>query len=213
MDFAFTNGNVFNNEDIHLLPRGSTNINSFIFSRQELNVGTGFIVEFTFVATGKPEGFTFLFHRRPDDLVNFPLSGGANLGFKGATNSVAFAFDLCMDRATGNCNEQQVGIFYPASSNDINKPSLSRRRVYDPVLISMKQGIEHSVRIEYFFRPNALELTIDDSLYLREFPFDPIAVSYKLALFLWTSYNALIDAMYVVSRLLGSFRWLYWSSK
>ena len=177
VNFNFVNGNVYNDEDIELIPPGSTSINSFIFVEEQINVGTGFVVDFTFVATGQPEGFTFLLHRRPDGLTNFPLSGGANLGFRGVTNSVAFAFDLCVDRSTGNCDEQQVGIFYPAQSTDENKPSLTRRRVYDPIIISMKQGQEHRVKIEYFFNPNALELTIDDSLYLREFPFDPIAVS------------------------------------
>ena len=177
VNFNFNNGDVFNDEDIELIPAGSTSINSFIFVEEQINVGTGFVVDFTFTASGSPEGFTFLLHRRPEDLTNFPLSGGANLGFKGVTHSVAFAFDLCVDRSQGTCNEQQVSIFYPEQATDQNKPSLSRRRVFDPILISLKQGTEHTVKIEYFFRPNALEVTIDDSLYLREFPFDPIAVS------------------------------------
>lgn len=178
VDFNFVDGSVYGGENIGLLPAGSTSLSSYIFVKEEINVGTGFIVDFKFTATGQPEGFAFVLHQRPDGLTNFPISSGANLGFKGVTNSLAVAFDMCRDRGGASaCDEQNVTIYYPNDATAANKPAASTQRVYDPIIRSLKFGDEHKVRIAYFFRPPALEVTIDDSLYLREMPFDPVGVS------------------------------------
>ena len=177
VDFNFVDGSVYAGENIGLLPSGSTDLSTFIFVQEEINVGTGFIIDFKFTANGSPEGFAFVLHQRPEGLTNFPISSGANLGFKGVSNSVAIAFDMCTDRGVGSsCDEQNVTIYYPDNANDRNKPGASTERVYDPIIRSLKFGDEHKVKIAYFFRPPALEVTIDDSLYLREMPFDPVSV-------------------------------------
>ena len=167
---------MYNNEHIVLLSPKSSLQGTFLFAEEQINVATGFQIRFTFVAKGEPEGFAFLLHRRPEGLNNFPLSSGPSLGFKGCTHSVAVAFDLCTDRSTGTCVQQEVSIRYPSKSTEENKHSSSRKRVYDPILRSLKLGDQHEVRIDYLFRPKVLQVTIDDSLYLREFPFDPVQV-------------------------------------
>ena len=180
VDFNFVDESVYAGEDIKLLPPGSTEISSFIFVQEEINVGTGFIVDFKFTANGFPEGFAFVLHQRPEGLKNFPISSGPGLGFKGFSNSVAVAFDFCTDRTPGgSCLEQNVTVYYPDDKSKPNKPSRSARRAYDPIVRSLKYGDEHKVRIAYFFRPPALEVTIDNSLYLREMPFDPVAVRFR----------------------------------
>ena len=184
VDFNFVDGSVYGGESIGLLPAGSTDLSTFIFVREKINVGTGFIINFKFTAHGSPEGFAFVLHQRPDGLTNFPMSGGANLGFKGVTNSIAIAFDMCGDRSEGSlCEQQNVTIYYPEDGNDGNKPSASTKRVYDPIIRSLKLGDEHKVKIAYYFRPPALEVTIDDSLYLRQMPFDPVSVSSNIYIF------------------------------
>lgn len=178
VEFSFVDGSVYAGEEIGLLPAGSTSISTYIFVGEEINVGSGFIVDFKFRASGQPEGFAFVLHQRPEGLTNIPISTGPNLGFKGISNSIAVAFDMCRDRGiSSSCEEQNVTIYYPETASDFNKPGSSSQRVYDPIMRSLKYGDEHKVRISYFFRPPALEVTIDDSLYLREIPFNPVDVS------------------------------------
>ena len=180
VDFDFAMGAVYAGEEIGLLPAGSIQTSSFIFVQEKINVASGFIIDFTFRATGNPEGFAFVLHQRREGLKNLPISSGGSLGFKGINHSLAIAFDLCSDRTTDTyCAEQRVGVHYPKTPEGQNKPGLSTRRVHDNVLRSLRYGEEHRVRIVYYMRPSALEVIIDESLYLRDFPFNPRTVSYR----------------------------------
>lgn len=178
VNFNFPPGSVYAGEEIGLLPPGSTSTSTFAFVREKINVGTGFIIDFKFRATGKPEGFAFVLHQRPEGLINFPVSSGPGLGFKGVSNSIALAFDMCLDRGgvSSNCTLQNVTMYYPGAANVPNKPSVVNRRVYDPIMRSLKLGDEHKVKIAFYGRPPSLEVTIDDSLYLRQWPFEPVPV-------------------------------------
>ena len=177
--FPFVNGNVYSGETIQLLPSGTTSASTYIFEQEQIGVSNGFVVDFTFSATGMPDGFTFLLHDRQDGLSSFPSSTGSDLGFQGVEKSVAIAFDLCTDRAIpGNqCKGQEVSIYYAENVGDVNEATVVNRRVHAPILLSLKNGEDHVVKIQYFFNPSALEVTIDDSLYLREMPFNPSSVS------------------------------------
>ena len=91
---------VINPDDSFVLTQsGSPHSTSYLWIKEPINVGTGFVIEFDFKVTDLTEGFAFVLHRRPEGLSNLPVSGGANLGFKGLTNSLAIVFDLCRDRS------------------------------------------------------------------------------------------------------------------
>lgn len=74
-------------------------------------------------------------------------------------------------------------MYFPDDATTANKPSLVTRRVYDPIIRSLKYGENHTVKIEYLFKPPALQVTIDNSLYLRQMPFDPIQTLGSVAAF------------------------------
>lgn len=150
---------------------------SYLWVKEPVNVGTGFVIEFDFTVTDLTEGFAFVLHRRPEGLSNLPISGGGNLGFKGLTNSLAIVFDLCRDRADPGttCNDQRLSIHLPEAQGTGNNPSDRTLRVVDNVMLSLKTGQTHTVKLDYFFIPPALEVTLDGSLYLRELPFDGIS--------------------------------------
>ena len=158
-----------------LTQSGSPHSTSYLWIKEPINVGTGFVIEFDFKVTDLTEGFAFVLHRRPEGLSNLPVSGGANLGFKGLTNSLAIVFDLCRDRSIpGNaCKEQRVSVHAPDSPGKTNNPSGRTLKVRDSVMLSLKDSDVHRVKLEYFFIPPALEVTIDESLYLRLMPIDP----------------------------------------
>lgn len=149
---------------------------SYLWVREPVNVGTGFVIEFDFTITDLTEGFAFVLQRRPEGLTNLPISGGANLGFKGLSNSLAIVFDLCQDRAEPgtSCDEQRLSIHLPEQQGAGNNPSNRTLRVQDSVMLSLKNNEKHTVKLDYFFIPPALEVTLDGSLYLRELPFDAI---------------------------------------
>ena len=149
---------------------------SYFFVKEPVNVGTGFVIEFNFTITDLTEGFAFVLHRRPEGLSNLPISQGANLGFKGLSNSLAIVFDLCEDRAEPGttCDNQRLSIHLPEEQGKGNNPSNRTQRVRDGVMLSLKDSEVHTVKIDYFFIPPALEVTLDGSLYLRELPFNAV---------------------------------------
>ena len=167
-----------------LTAAGLPHSTSYFWVKEPVNVGTGFVINFDFLITDITEGFAFVLHRRPEGLTNLPVSGGANLGFKGLTNSLAIVFDLCTDRrAPGtSCQGQRVSIHTPDAANG-NNPSNRTLRVQDSVVLSLKNNEVHRVKLDYFAIPPALEVTIDGSLYLRLLPIDPIEVFQSRAAF------------------------------
>ena len=176
---------VVNNDGSFLLTAaGFPHSTSYLWVKEPVNVGTGFVINFDFLITDLTEGFAFVLHRRPEGLTNLPVSGGANLGFKGLTNSLAIVFDLCTDRrAPGtSCQGQRVSIHTPDAGKR-NNPSDRTLKVQDSVVLSLKNNEVHKVKLDYFAIPPALEVTIDGSLYLRLFPIDPIEIFQSRAAF------------------------------
>ena len=172
VQFAVEDGSVYFGQPFVLL--GKPSISSYFFLKEQINIWAGFIIEFKFAAIGQPEGFAFVLHDREEGFINIPMSGGGNLGFKGLKRSIAVAFDMCSDRGLGtDCEKQNLTLYYPEKFEEANKPSESTKRVYDPILRSLKYGDPHEVKIAYYAHPPALEVFLDDSLYLREMPFDP----------------------------------------
>lgn len=158
---------------------GTPHSSSYLWLKEPVNVGTGFVIEFDFTITNLTEGFAFVLHRRPEELTNLPISSGPNFGFKGFSNSMAILFDLCADRIQSNgtnetstCKNQVVSVRMADSPEERLSSNERTRRVYDSVLLSLKTGAKHSVKLDYFFTPPALEVTIDGSLYLRQMPFN-----------------------------------------
>ena len=156
---------------------GAPHSTSYMFVKEPINVGTGFVINFDVNLTSRTEGFAFILHRRPEGLSNLPRSGGSNLGFKGFTNSLAVAFDLCEDRdVPGNsCKEQRVSVHYPEKSEK-NDPSERTLKVRDSIMLGLNDGAIHHVKLDYFVVPPAMEVTIDGSLYLRVLPINPIEI-------------------------------------
>ena len=154
-----------------LTRRGDPDSSSYLWVKEPVNLGTGFVIDFDFTVTNATEGFALVLQRRPEGLSNLPISGGANLGFKGLKNSLAIVFDLCHDReATGSdCTKQQVSIHAPESGKG-NNPSVRTLKVRDSVVLPFADGAKHHVKVDYFFIPPAVEVTIDGSLYLRVLP-------------------------------------------
>ena len=186
-DEVKTSRNVVLNDDgsFLLTQRGFSHSTSYLWVNEPINVGTGFVINFDFTVTDSTEGFAFVLHRRPDGLRNLPLSGGGNLGFKGLTNSLAIAFDLCRDRKSrGNqCKDQRVSVHTPRAVGDPNGPSDRTLQVKDSVMLSLKDSRVHHVKLDYFVTPPALEVTLDGSLYLRVMPIDPREIFQSLAAF------------------------------
>ena len=84
---------------------------SFIFTRNQGNVGRGSVSTFNIRVFTLAEGFAFVVPNQ--GLDNYPISGGENLNFRGLTNSFAVVFDLCPDRASGTakkCTENLVRV-------------------------------------------------------------------------------------------------------
>ena len=167
-----------------LTAAGFPHSTSYLWVKEPVNVGTGFVINFDFHITDITEGFAFVLHRRREGLSNLPVSGGANLGFKGLKNSLAIVFDLCTDREEpGNsCKHQRVSIHTPDPGKG-NSPSDRTLKVQDAVVLSLKNDEVHKVKLDYFAIPPALEVTIDGSLYLRLMPIDPIEIFQSRAAF------------------------------
>lgn len=175
---------------------------SYLWLKEPVNVGTGFVINFNFKVSDLTEGFAFVLHRRNQALSNLPFSSGANLGFRGLENSLAIAFDLCKDRAVHgtSCKEQRVSI-HTTEPGQTNGPTDRTLKVYDSVLLSLKDNQTHHVKLEYFVIPPALEVTIDGSLYLRQMPINPTEVFQSRAAFVgFTASNGnFIDASVTIS--------------
>ena len=153
---------------------GVVDSTSYLWIREPVNIGTGFVISFDFNITDLTEGFAFILQRRPEGLRNIPISGGANFGFKGLSNSLVILFDLCQDRDENetSCSEQQVSVRIPQASDQRNRPNSRTLKAHDSIMLSLKDGERHTVKLDYFFTPPALEVTIDGSLYLRQMPFN-----------------------------------------
>ena len=151
---------------------------SFLWLKEPVNVGTGFVVEFDFNVTGETDGFAFVLHRRPEGLAELPISQGSSLGYEGLANSLAIAFELCNDGEVPGtpCSGQRLSLNYPESQGSGGTGTDHLMRVHDRIMLSLRDNKTHSVKIDYFFSPPAIEVTLDGSLYLREMPFSAIEV-------------------------------------
>eukprot|EP00924_Labyrinthula_sp_SR-Ha-C_P007620 augustus_masked-scaffold_42-processed-gene-1.8-mRNA-1 protein AED:1.00 eAED:1.00 QI:0/-1/0/0/-1/1/1/0/908 len=164
VDFNTGNSNSF-------LLQTSDDINSgtFIYTAAEQNVGRGFRTTFSVSIEGNVEGFALVVQE--DTLDDYPISTGRNFNFRGLKNSFAVLFDLCLSQ-DGDCTEKRVSVQYP-DGNDLggaNSASDETLQTRDSLFGSMST---FDVEIIYFGdAPNFLEVTIDNSLYLRESNFD-----------------------------------------
>lgn len=181
-------------DDVLLLSRASS-INSnnlflksegeethgYVWTKEKANLAPGFVCSFTFeISSQASEGLALVFHSRPEGLTNLPVSTGKNLNFKGLSNSLAIAIDLCTDRSDPNsgCQGQEVRLHYPGSPSETNSVRSSSLRVYDNILRVMKAKvfkagdaattITVNVQVKYYENPDFLEVFIDKSLFLRE---------------------------------------------
>ena len=72
----------------------------------------------------------------------------------------------------------------PDSPGKTNNPSDRTLKVRDSVMLSLKDSaVASRVKLDYFFIPPALEVTIDGSLYLRVMPIDPAEIFQSLGAF------------------------------
>ena len=113
----------------------------FVWTKEKANLAPGFVCSFTFeISSQASEGLALVFHSRPEKLTNLPVSTGKNLNFKGLSNSLAIALDLCTDRssASSGCQQQEVRLHYPGAPAETNSVKSSTLRVYDNVLRVLK---------------------------------------------------------------------------
>jgi len=116
----------------------------------------GFLAEFSFNVTGRPEGFSFIFHNN-DNPAAIGFSG-FNLGYSGITKSFVVEFDNVISAGVGDNAVWQNGSVGQLSvhtayelANDAREYSnfsLGTNQAPGP-LLNFTNGTEHRVRIEY----------------------------------------------------------------
>jgi len=119
-EFILSNGAIFDAGRLDLVGPSTTAFTSqYAYLPEQQNLGSGFLMDFTFTVSNESEaeGFAVVFHRRSEGLVNLPPSTGAGLGYKFLRNSFAIVFDLCFDRNSGSCTEQEVSVNFPSERN------------------------------------------------------------------------------------------------
>lgn len=124
-----------------LLKSGGVETHGYVWTKEKANFAPGFVCTFTFeISSQASEGFALVFHSRPEGLTNLPVSTGKNMNFKGLSNSMAIAIDLCTDRAIPGsaCEGQQVRLHYPGAPAETNSVRSSSLQVYDNILRVMK---------------------------------------------------------------------------
>ncbi|GBG30215.1 Protein psiA [Hondaea fermentalgiana] len=154
----------------------SSSASTWMFTSAQQNVGAGFVASFTFRVPdeGALEGLAFVATRRPEGLVDMPVSTGSGLGFRFLSHTVAVAIDTCADRQSSSvCSEQEIRLHYPTTPELMNDDLNATERVYDGIQRGLNYDAEnHTVRIEYLQRPDWIQVFLDDSLYLRQKNFD-----------------------------------------
>eukprot|EP00924_Labyrinthula_sp_SR-Ha-C_P001076 augustus_masked-scaffold_7-processed-gene-12.52-mRNA-1 protein AED:1.00 eAED:1.00 QI:0/-1/0/0/-1/1/1/0/899 len=162
--------NTADNPELTLL--SGQRLTSFIYTKTQEAVAQGFDLVFEARVSGGPEGFAIVFQR--DTVVDYPISTGSSMNFKGLVNSFAIVLDLCTERdsletPSSACSGQSVSIHYPENSTLPNSPSLETRRTYDSILRNLKNNESFPIEVIYYGgKPNFLEVYLNQSLYLRE---------------------------------------------
>ena len=143
----------------------------YAFLRQQVNVGTGFVISFNFSASEKGEGFVFVIQR--DAIVNLNGGTGGNLGFRNFQNALGIVFDFCTDRDTNienpNCNNLEVSMHFVVGGGPVNA-SNSSTQLYAPMYFPVvpNNGLTHTVLIRYFAEfPPWFEVYMDNDLFLQ----------------------------------------------
>ena len=164
------------NGSILLISQRITHSVGYAFLKQEVNVGNGFIAEFTFQATTRGEGFVFVIQRY--GISNMNGGSGGNLGFRNFEDSIGIAFDFCVDRdvniSNPNCNLAEVRLHFLDEGGMNNATSVTKKLrapLYFPAVLN--DARPHNVLIRYFDNsPNWLEVFIDNDLFLQQRAFN-----------------------------------------
>jgi len=149
---------------------------SYMFSRSQQNIGSGFSLSFSFRMSGNGHGFALVLHDRALGLRDFNGGSGPNLGIKNIHRSFALLFDACP--SFPDCSQgMQLRLHYKADGNRMNSNSIGTRSVYDSnVQQNWRDGQIHNVQINYYAVPDWLEVYVDESLRLVERSFDVLKV-------------------------------------
>jgi fibro-slime domain-containing protein len=148
---------------------------AYAFLRNQVNVGAGFVIRFSFTASSKGEGFVFAIQR--DTITDLGGGSGGNLGFRDIKKSIGIAFDFCGDRLTSpnnpTCTSRDVRLHYnlnsPETPNSVTSASTKKLRAQLIHPNELNDGVSHTVEIRYFDKsPPWLEVFIDDDLFLQK---------------------------------------------
>jgi fibro-slime domain-containing protein len=169
-------GVVVGGNKIQLTAKNVTSLASYAYLQQQVNVGTGFVAQFTFSASSQGEGFVF--GVVSDTITDLNGGTGGALGFRNMNQSWALAFDFCADRASAPsnpaCNARETRVHYLGSPNNVTTNSVSssttkvlRAPLYAPN--TLNDDLDHTVVIRYFAkRPPWIEVYIDNDLFLQK---------------------------------------------
>ena len=147
---------------IQLARRGVFDSVAYAFLQQRANVGSGFVVTFTFNASAD-EGQGFVFGLVRETITNLNGGSGANLGFRNMGASWALAFDF---------EGAQVRMHYAldGGANPGVAQNDSSRVVYAPLVYpnALNDGREHAVEVRYYAKsPPWMDVLIDGDLFLQ----------------------------------------------
>ena len=177
-DFKLVGGklsSVVVGDTIRLTSASAPNLASYAFLRQQVNIGTGFVLSFQFKVLQPGRGAGFVFALLSQSITNLNGGSGGALGFRNMNASWGVAFDFCVDRAENltypPCLVRETRMHYvnvPTSMNNATNATVKKRAsLYMPN--TLNDGFQHQVMVRYFGqRPPWIEVYIDDSLFLQE---------------------------------------------
>jgi len=170
--YAFFNPTPFS---YTLMSPGVTDVVSYFFFNQQVDVASGFALTFNFMMQGNGNGFAVIVSNVAGGLTNLNGGTGPNLGIRNMDHSFAVVFDFCPQYP--NCESGiQVRLHYNETGGP-NSVSNATLHVYEPsVLQNWADSSTHLVQMYYYQNPNWFEVYVDNSLRLvqTDFPINDI---------------------------------------